>query len=130
MLGLSPIRTEPHFRVLSTLPVIQQMQAPARIDTEPGLTIDVAFYPMREVGKDFYLGPTPGASACALATEEEMRMAAMAATLPLGALRRRTATRPVSRLSEPRAVQEPHARHRHLPMFHALNLPAVVKAQN
>ncbi len=45
------------------------MQAPARIDTEPGLTIDVAFYPMREVGKDFYLGPTPGASACALATE-------------------------------------------------------------
>lgn len=59
-----------------------------------------------------------------------MRMAAMAATLPLGALRRRTATRPVSRLSEPRAVQEPHARHRHLPMFHALNFPAVVKAQN
>ena len=34
---------------------IQQMPAPANIDTAPGLKIEVAFYPMREVGGDFYL---------------------------------------------------------------------------
>jgi hypothetical protein len=34
---------------------IQRMLAPARIDTAPGLHIDVAFHPMREVGGDFYL---------------------------------------------------------------------------
>jgi Stage II sporulation protein E (SpoIIE) len=34
---------------------IQRMLAPAEIDTAPGLKIDVAFHPMREVGGDFYL---------------------------------------------------------------------------
>jgi len=34
---------------------IQAMLAPARIPTIPGLAIDVAFRPMRDVGGDFYL---------------------------------------------------------------------------
>lgn len=34
---------------------IQRMLAPAHIATAPGLAIDVAFRPMREVGGDFYL---------------------------------------------------------------------------
>lgn len=34
---------------------IQRMLAPAQISTAPGLAIEVAFRPMREVGGDFYL---------------------------------------------------------------------------
>ena len=34
---------------------IQRMLAPRTLDTAPGLRIDVAFRPMREVGGDFYL---------------------------------------------------------------------------
>jgi hypothetical protein len=34
---------------------IQRMLAPANLDCAPGIHIDVAFYPMREVGGDFYL---------------------------------------------------------------------------
>ncbi|MGH9607372.1 MAG: PP2C family protein-serine/threonine phosphatase [Terracidiphilus sp.] len=34
---------------------IQRMLAPAMVDTAPGLRIEVAFRPMREVGGDFYL---------------------------------------------------------------------------
>jgi hypothetical protein len=34
---------------------IQRMLAPAEINTAPGLHIEVAFHPMREVGGDFYL---------------------------------------------------------------------------
>jgi len=34
---------------------IQAMLAPAQIPTIPGLAIDVAFHPMRDVGGDFYL---------------------------------------------------------------------------
>jgi serine phosphatase RsbU (regulator of sigma subunit) len=34
---------------------IQRMLAPATIATAPGLNIEVAFHPMREVGGDFYL---------------------------------------------------------------------------
>jgi hypothetical protein len=33
---------------------IQQMLVPARIEPTPGVRIDVAFHPMREVGGDFY----------------------------------------------------------------------------
>ena len=33
---------------------IQQMLVPARIESAPGVRIEVAFYPMREVGGDFY----------------------------------------------------------------------------
>lgn len=67
---------------------IQHMLAPAKIDTAPGLKIDVAFHPMRDVGGDFYLcralpygrqrvvvGDVSGKGAAA----------AMAATLLLGA---------------------------------------------
>jgi hypothetical protein len=34
---------------------IQRMLAPATLDCAPGLNIEVAFHPMREVGGDFYL---------------------------------------------------------------------------
>lgn len=34
---------------------IQRMLAPAKIDTAPGLQIEVAFHPMRDVGDDLYL---------------------------------------------------------------------------
>jgi hypothetical protein len=34
---------------------IQRMLAPANLDCAPGIHIDVAFHPMREVGGDFYL---------------------------------------------------------------------------
>jgi hypothetical protein len=34
---------------------IQRMLAPAAAETAPGMQIDVAFHPMREVGGDFYL---------------------------------------------------------------------------
>lgn len=67
---------------------IQQMLAPSKIDTVPGLSIDVSFHPMREVGGDFYscralldgrervlIGDVSGKGAAA----------AMAATLLLGA---------------------------------------------
>ena len=33
---------------------VQRMLAPAQIDSAPGLKIDVAFHPVREVGGDFY----------------------------------------------------------------------------
>ncbi len=67
---------------------IQQMLAPARVETAPGLRIDVAFHPMREVGGDFYL--------CRVLPDGRQRVllgdvsgkgaaAAMAATLILGA---------------------------------------------
>jgi len=67
---------------------IQHMLAPAKIDTAPGLKIDVAFHPMREVGGDFYL--------CRVLPDGRQRVlvgdvsgkgaaAAMAATLLLGA---------------------------------------------
>ena len=67
---------------------IQRMLAPTAIDTAPGLKIDVAFHPMREVGGDFYL--------CRVLFDGRQRVvlgdvsgkgaaAAMAATLLLGA---------------------------------------------
>lgn len=56
------------------------MQAPARIDTAPGLKIDVTFYPMREVGGDFYLGRTRAPADASWRRKQEMRRTAMAAT--------------------------------------------------
>jgi hypothetical protein len=71
---------------------IQHMLAPTKIDTSPGLRIDVAFHPMREVGGDFYscrilpgnrqrvlLGDVSGKGAAA----------AMTAAVLLGAAQRR-----------------------------------------
>jgi len=71
---------------------IQHMLAPAEIETAPGLRIDVAFHPMREVGGDFYL--------CRVLPDGRQRLlvgdvsgkgaaAAMAATLLLGAAEER-----------------------------------------
>lgn len=76
---------------------IQHMLAPAKIDTAPGLKIDVAFHPMREVGGDFYL--------CRVLPDGRQRVlvgdvsgkgaaAAMAATLLLGAAEERDADSP------------------------------------
>jgi hypothetical protein len=81
---------------------IQRMLAPVKLDTAPGLHIDVAFHPMREVGGDFYscrvlpngvqrilLGDVSGKGAAA----------AMAATLLLGAAEDRNSDSPVALLS-------------------------------
>ena len=81
---------------------IQRMLAPAAIDTAPGLKIDVAFHPMREVGGDFYhcrvlfdgrqrvvLGDVSGKGAAA----------AMAATLLLGAAAARDSDSPAALLA-------------------------------
>lgn len=76
---------------------IQHMLAPAKIETAPGLKIDVAFYPMREVGGDFYL--------CRVLPDGRQRVlvgdvsgkgaaAAMAATLLLGAAEERDGDAP------------------------------------
>ena len=76
---------------------IQQMLAPVQIDTVPGLRIDVAFRPMREVGGDFYL--------CRVLADGRQRVligdvsgkgaaAAMAATLLLGAAAARDSDSP------------------------------------
>ena len=81
---------------------IQQMLAPAEIETAPGLKIEVAFHPMREVGGDFYL--------CRALADGRQRIligdvsgkgtaAAMAATLVLGAASARDSDSP-SRLLE------------------------------
>lgn len=76
---------------------IQRMLAPAKIDTAPGLQIEVAFHPMRDVGGDFYL--------CRVLPSGRQRVlvgdvsgkgaaAAMAATLLLGAAERREGNSP------------------------------------
>jgi hypothetical protein len=70
---------------------IQRMLAPANLDCAPGLHIDVAFHPMREVGGDFYL--------CRVLPDGRQRVllgdvsgkgsaAAMTATLLIGAAER------------------------------------------
>jgi phosphoserine phosphatase RsbU/P len=67
---------------------IQRMLAPVKIETAPGLQIDVAFHPMRDVGGDFYF--------CRMLGDGRQRVlvgdvsgkgaaAAMSATLLLGA---------------------------------------------
>jgi serine phosphatase RsbU (regulator of sigma subunit) len=81
---------------------IQRMLAPAAIDTAPGLKIDVAFHPMREVGGDFYL--------CRVLFDGRQRVvlgdvsgkgaaAAMAATLLLGAAAARDSDSPAALLA-------------------------------
>jgi serine phosphatase RsbU (regulator of sigma subunit) len=81
---------------------IQRMLAPAAIDTAPGLKIDVAFHPMRDVGGDFYL--------CRVLADGRQRAllgdvsgkgaaAAMAATLLLGAAAARDSDSPAALLS-------------------------------
>jgi hypothetical protein len=81
---------------------IQRMLAPTTIDTAPGLKIDVAFHPMREVGGDFYL--------CRVLSDGRQRVllgdvsgkgaaAAMAATLILGAAAARDSDSPAALLA-------------------------------
>jgi len=91
---------------------IQRMLAPIRIDTAPGLKIDVAFHPMREVGGDFYL--------CRVLCDGRQRVligdvsgkgaaAAMAATLLLGAAAARDSDAPANLLSHlNRVLRENH----------------------
>ncbi len=82
---------------------IQQMLAPSEVETAPGLRIDVAFHPMREVGGDFYL--------CRVLPDGRQRVllgdvsgkgaaAAMAATLLLGAAAARDTDSPASLLAQ------------------------------
>ncbi len=91
---------------------IQQMLAPARLETAPGLKIEVAFRPMREVGGDFYL--------CRVLPDGRQRVllgdvsgkgaaAAMAATLILGAASARNSDSPSNLLAYlNRALLENH----------------------
>jgi len=76
---------------------IQRMLAPATLNCVPGLKIEVAFHPMREVGGDFYL--------CRVLPDGRQRIltgdvsgkgaaAAMAATLLLGAAAVRDSDQP------------------------------------
>jgi hypothetical protein len=80
---------------------IQRMLAPAVIETAPGLRIEVAFHPMREVGGDFYL--------CRVLSGGRQRVmvgdvsgkgaaAAMAATLLLGGAAARDSDSPAQLL--------------------------------
>jgi hypothetical protein len=80
---------------------IQRMLASAEIDMAPGMRIDVAFHPMREVGGDFYL--------CRVLKDGRQRIllgdvsgkgaaAAMAGTLLLGAAEERAEDSPAELL--------------------------------
>jgi hypothetical protein len=82
---------------------IQRMLAPASLDCAPGLQIDVAFHPMREVGGDFYscrvlpdgrervlLGDVSGKGAAA----------AMTAAVLIGAAQRREGDCPTALLKQ------------------------------
>jgi hypothetical protein len=80
---------------------IQRMLAPAALDCAPGMQIDVAFHPMREVGGDFYL--------CRVLNDGRQRVllgdvsgkgsaAAMTATLLIGAAERHEDDSPVELL--------------------------------
>jgi phosphoserine phosphatase RsbU/P len=82
---------------------IQHMLAPSQVDTAPGLRIEVAFRPMRDVGGDFYL--------CRVLPDGRQRVlvgdvsgkgtaAAMAATLLLGAAAARGADPPAGLLQQ------------------------------
>ncbi len=91
---------------------IQRMLAPAAIDTAPGLKIEVAFHPMRDVGGDFYL--------CRVLSDGRQRVllgdvsgkgaaAAMAATLLLGAAAARDSDSPADLLHHlNRVLRENH----------------------
>jgi hypothetical protein len=89
---------------------IQHMLAPTDIESAAGLSIEVAFHPMREVGGDFYL--------CRVLSDGRQRIllgdvsgkgaaAAMAATLLLGAAATRDADPPSELLAQlNRALRE------------------------
>ena len=91
---------------------IQRMLAPAALDTAPGLKIDVAFHPMRDVGGDFYL--------CRVLQDGRQRVllgdvsgkgsaAAMTAALLLGAAGGRDADSPADLLAHlNRILMEAH----------------------
>ena len=91
---------------------IQHMLAPAKIDTAPGLKIDVAFHPMRDVGGDFYF--------CRVLGDGRQRVlvgdvsgkgaaAAMSATLLLGASAARDSDSPAVLLAQlNRVLHESH----------------------
>jgi serine phosphatase RsbU (regulator of sigma subunit) len=71
---------------------IQHMLAPVKLETAPGLKIDVVFHPMREVGGDFYLSRVlPDGRQRVLAGDVSGKgaAAAMAAALLLGAAEER-----------------------------------------
>jgi len=81
---------------------IQRMLAPAQIDTAPGLHIDVAFRPMREVGGDFYLCRVlPNGSQRILLGDVSGKgaAAAMAASMLLGAAEDRANDSPAELLA-------------------------------
>ena len=82
---------------------IQRMLAPVKIETAPGLLIDVAFHPMRDVGGDFYF--------CRVLGDGRQRVlvgdvsgkgaaAAMSATLLLGAAAARDSDSPAVLLAQ------------------------------
>ncbi len=82
---------------------IQRMLAPVKIETAPGLHIDVAFHPMRDVGGDFYF--------CRVLGDGRQRVlvgdvsgkgaaAAMSATLLLGASAARDSDSPAVLLAQ------------------------------
>jgi hypothetical protein len=76
---------------------IQRMLAPAIVDTAPGLRIEVAFRPMREVGGDFYLCRVlPGGRQRLLVGDVSGKgtAAAMAAALLIGGAEERDSDSP------------------------------------
>jgi serine phosphatase RsbU (regulator of sigma subunit) len=80
---------------------IQRLLAPISLECAPGLRIDVAFHPMREVGGDFFLCRTlPDGRQRILLGDVSGKgaAAAMAATLLLGAAEERTADSPAQLL--------------------------------
>ena len=80
---------------------IQRMLAPAKLDTAPGLQIDVAFHPMREVGGDFYSCRTlPGNRQRILVGDVSGKgaAAAMTAAVLVGAAQRNDSHTPVALL--------------------------------
>jgi hypothetical protein len=80
---------------------IQSMLAPAVLATVPGLRVDVAFRPMRDVGGDFYLcHPLADGRQRILVGDVSGKgtAAAMTATLLIGAAERRDADSPVELL--------------------------------
>jgi serine phosphatase RsbU (regulator of sigma subunit) len=81
---------------------IQRMLAPAKLDCAPGLQIDVAFHPMREVGGDFYLSNVlPGGRQRIMLGDVSGKgsAAAMTATLLLGGAADRNSDSPAALLA-------------------------------
>jgi hypothetical protein len=81
---------------------VQSMLAPAILDTVPGVRVQVAFHPMREVGGDFYLCRSlPGGRQRILLGDVSGKgtAAAMTATLLIGAAERRDTDSPAQLLA-------------------------------